>query len=82
MGNKLEEYVLVYQLRNELVHNELFAQNVLPYHFPEIYGVFFVIRAHCNHLEPIQPIFSRHGVALMYVRDVSTVKQQAGCIPV
>lgn len=66
MGNKLEECVLTYQLRNELVHDELFVQNVSPHHLPEIYGVFFVIRAHCNRFEPIQTIFSGHRVALMY----------------
>lgn len=42
MGNKLEEYVLVYQSRNELVRDELFVQKVPPHHLPECYGLSFV----------------------------------------
>ena len=66
MENKPEECILIYQLRNELVHDELFVQNVSPHHLPEIYGVFFVIRAHCNRFEPIQTLFSGQQVAPMY----------------
>ena len=68
MGNKFEECVLTYQLRNELVHDELFVHYVSPHDLPEIYGVFFSTRVHCNRFEPIQTNFSGHRVAPMYAR--------------
>ena len=65
MGNQRDECVLIYQLRNELVHDKLFVQNVSPHHLPKVYGVLFAIRAHCKRFEPIQTIFSGHRVAPM-----------------